>query len=249
MKLVQQFLSRVLAIAAVALLGVGHSAPCRAAQINYGDFNSNPPGVMFLNVTESSGTDAVPLYGPPTSVGQQLGFTPTPAFSAATSGGSVDVTDGQLNYTIMSDDVTTVNAQEGGNFSLTGIGTPVTSVFGALSLRATVTQINGVDVTPIVLPQSNASFQANLVTNPGANQPWSLATSVDVATQLATLGFGSGQNATKVDVVIDNQLVAVSELLSDASIIKTRFGIPEPGSLALAALAMCGVGAVSRKRR
>src|SRR5918999_6250623 len=117
----------------------------------------------------------------------------------------------------MSDGVSVVNASESGVYSLTGVGTSATGVLAALSLRATVTQLNGVNVTPIVLPSSSVAAQFNLIANPGVNQAWALATSVDVATQLANLGFG-GQNATKVDVVIDNQLVAISEVGSQAEI-------------------------------
>ncbi|HEX6960294.1 MAG TPA: hypothetical protein VF175_00395 [Lacipirellula sp.] len=238
------FLSAAITFAAVLVL----STTAQAATINYGDFNSNPPGVMFLNVTESSGTDAVPLYGAPTFVGLDLGFTPTPAFNASAGTGSVDVTDGQLNYTIMSAGVATISAQEGGNFSFGGVGGVNTSVLAALSLRATVTQINGADVTPIVLPQSHVSVQHNMAANP-AGGPWSLATSLDVPALLAGLGYGPGSNATKVNVVIDNQLAAVSELTSSATITKTRFGVPEPGSAALAGLALVGCGLVSRRGR
>jgi hypothetical protein len=246
MMFVQSMIHRTLAAGALLILGLSTAA--QAASINYGNFNSNPPGLMFLDVTESSGTDAVPLYGPPTFVGLELGFNPTPAFAASSAGGGADVTDGQLNYTIMSNGVSVVNAQEGGVFSLTGVGTSATNVLAALSLRASVTQINGVDVAPIALLPSTVAVQYNLVADPGANQPWALATSVDVATQLAGLGYGAGQNATKVDVVINNQLVAISELGSQAQIIKTRFGVPEPTTLVLGAFGLCGMLAAARKR-
>ena len=43
-------------------------SPAAAASINYGTIGLIPPGVMFINVTESSGTDAVPLYNPPATL-------------------------------------------------------------------------------------------------------------------------------------------------------------------------------------
>ncbi len=247
MRLVKRILSGASIGAAGVLLALAASAT-QGASINYGNFNSNPPGTMFLGVTESSGTDAVPLYGPPTFVGTELGFSPSPAFSANANGGTVDVTDGQLNYTIMSSAISMVNASESGVYTLSGLGTPATSVLAALSLRATVTQINGVNVTPILLTPSAAATTFNLVANPGANAPWGLSTSVNVAAQLAGLGYGPGQNATKVDVVIDNQLVSISEIGSTASITKTRFGIPEPSTLVLGALGACWAALATRKR-
>ena len=46
-----------------------------AASISYGDITFSP-GLTALNITESSGTDPVPLYGPPPPIFNGLDFTP-----------------------------------------------------------------------------------------------------------------------------------------------------------------------------
>jgi hypothetical protein len=93
----------------------------------------------------------------------------------------------------------------------------------------------------------------NLAASPGAGQLWSLSASINVTAQLAGLGYGPGQLATRADVVIDNSLVAVSEALGAATISKGDFGVtvtPEPTSCAMMLIAACGLGlARSSKRR
>ena len=72
----------------------------QAASLSYGNFGPVAPGISFLNVTESSGTDAVPLYGPPAPYVTGLDFDPT-SFVASAAGGGADITDGQMNFTVM----------------------------------------------------------------------------------------------------------------------------------------------------
>src|SRR5215213_11044438 len=85
------------AVLSLALTLISISA--QAATINYGNFGPVPPGVSFISVAESSGTDAVPLYGPPTSFSVGLDFDPA-NFVASATNGAADITDGQLNFTI-----------------------------------------------------------------------------------------------------------------------------------------------------
>ena len=66
---------RLMALATVAVLAIGPGA--HAALINYGDFPVPSAGIVFQQVTESSGTDPVPLYGPPTPFVVGLDFDPT----------------------------------------------------------------------------------------------------------------------------------------------------------------------------
>jgi hypothetical protein len=148
------------------------SLAAHAASISYGNFGPVPPGVMFLNVTESSGTDAVPLYGGPSPFSVGLNFTPM-TFGASTVNGGADLTDGQLNFSVMGPGVNSISLLEGGDYTLTGVGTSATQVFGGASLRVTVMEINGVNVAPILLSPTNASVGFNLTANPGAVQPWS----------------------------------------------------------------------------
>jgi hypothetical protein len=99
----------------VLFAAIGH-----AATINYGNFPF-PPSGMALNVSESSGTDAVPLYGPPQPVPGGLDFDPMNFVAFSNAGGS-DFTDGQLNLTIMGPGLTSLNLFEAGDYSLLGIG-------------------------------------------------------------------------------------------------------------------------------
>jgi hypothetical protein len=234
------------------------SSPVRAAAINYGNFGPIPPGIAFQNVIESSGTDPVPMFGPPTTFPIGMNFNPMSFVSSAT-GGASDITEGQLNFTAANtaspsgNAITTIGIFESGDFTLTGTGTAATQALAGAIIRASVTEINGVPVAPISLAPSNASVTFNLLSNPGAVQPWSLGTTINVAGQLP-----AGQSATRVDVVIDNSLSTVSQASSIAFIAKKDFvvtlqrsnvTIPEPGTLGLAVTALLAVGAPRRRAR
>jgi hypothetical protein len=245
----------------LAVLGLLTSA-AHAALINYGNFGPAPPGVSFLQVTESSGSDPVPLYGAPTAFTTGLRFLPI-GFVATSSGGGADITDGQLNLTLQGNvnlpnavAINSVTVFEAGDYTKAGTGTPATSLFAGAIIRATVTEINGASVAPINLDPVNGSVNFAL---PGAAvaEPWSLGVTIDIAAQMAAKGFGPAQRPTKVDLAINNSLVATSEANSVAFIAKKEFRVdvagspyivPEPGALSLAGLALCGLGLVGRKR-
>jgi len=247
-------MSRVVMVLAVIIFAVPLAS--RAAVINYGNSPDVPPGITFTNVMESSGTDPVPLYGPPSYFTTGMDFDPT-GFVAAATDGAGDITDGQLNFGVGDTPgggvraINTINLFEAGDFTLAGVGTAATQAFAGAIIRVTVTEINGVPVAPISLSPSNASVGFNLVANPGIVQPWSLGTTINVDAQLA-----AGQDATKVEVSIDNQLIANSEAASLAFIAKKEFiinvstipGVPEPASFALLAAAGA-VACLGRRRR
>ena len=234
---------------ALGLAFVGlFSAAAQAASISYGNFGPVPPGVTFIGVTESSGSDPVPLYGPPSPFSIGLDFTPL-AFTSTSAGGGADITDGQLNFTVMgpATGILGLGLFEAGDYTLAGLGTPATSVVAGAIIRVTVREINGVPVAPINLPPVNASFGDALPGTVVAG-PWSLGLNINIAGQLPP-----NQRATKIDVVINNSLVSTSEANTVAFIAKKEFiinipNIPEPTSAALAGLALCGLGLAGRKR-
>lgn len=244
-------LRRLTWLVAFAVLAIATAGPVRAASINYGDFGPIPPGVAFLGVTESSATDPVPLYGPPSSFPVGLDFDPA-GFAATASGGAQDITDGQLNLALATPadlGITQISLFEAGDYTLAGSGGEVTQALAGAIVRATVTQVNGVDVSPISLAPVNASVAFNLAANPGIVQPWSLGLSLNLAAQL-----DPSQRATRVEIAIDNQLLAFSETGSTAFIAKKDFRldvgvVPEPGTASLVLAALAGLAATSRRRR
>ncbi len=259
--------SWVFATALVAFLvsGVG-SGVAQAAPINYSDSSLIPPGVRFTNVFESSATDPVPLYGPPDYFTTGVDFDPVgfAAFSATTSGGGGDVTDGQLNFTVsgeVSDGRTVaieqLNLFEAGDYSLIGLGTTNTQALAGASIRVVVTEIDGVAVAPINLAPSNAFVAFNLIANPGIVQPWAIQMSVDIDAALSSMNRSFTAGATEIEVVINNQLIALSEPSSVAFIAKKQFIIdletdvgdvvPEPATVSV--LALGAFGALMRRRR
>jgi hypothetical protein len=234
--------------ACLAVAALAFNATARGASINYGDFNL--PGIMFQQVTESSGTDPVPLYGPPSPFPIGLDFDPM-NFTSTSTGGLADITDGQLNFTIMSGPngppINLISLFEAGDYSLAGGGgNAATSVFAGAIIRATIIGVNGLPVAPISVPPVNASFSDGLPPNTIA-APWSLGVTTNIAAAL-----GPGQNATKVEVVINNSLVTTSQANTLAFIAKKEFridtNIPEPSTLFISAIASIGALAFRRLR-
>ena len=237
---------------ALCLTLVGLFTPAAsAASISYGNFGPVPPGVSFLTVTESSGTDPVPLFGPPTPFATGLDFDPQ-SFTSSASNGGADITDGQLNYTVVSAGLLSLNLFEAGDYSLGGVGGPPTQALAGVIVRATVTQVNGNPVAPTPLLPANASVGFALPPTQVA-QPWSLGLGLNVGAQVTAL-FGPNARATRVEIVIDNSLLTTSQPGTVSFIAKKEFildhdVVPEPTTAGLVGVALCGLGLAGARRR
>lgn len=222
-----------------------HATTAHAAAINYGDFSDIPPGsVMYLDVTESSGTDATPLFSAPSITEDTLDFDPKGFVAFAGSGGS-DITDGQLNFSIMSAPGTGISSilfSEGGDFSLLGTGSAATMITGGISVHVEIIEVDGVALPSPIDVLATVSFTANLASSPTALSPWSNTLFVDFGPSLVLNNVSYQLGVTKADIVLDDLLAAISQTSSTALIAKKDFqiiptiegdNIPEPASLAL----------------
>jgi hypothetical protein len=231
-----------------------------AVPINHGDFGPDPPGVtMYLDVTESSATDPIPpaRYGVPTLNNDVLDFNPT-EFAAVATGAGADITDVQLNFTLMTlpgTGITALAVSESGDFTLVGAGTALTQVVAGGGGMIDIFEVDGVPLAiPISVPFSLTPFMADLVSDgPAVASPWSNGLTIDLAAALAGAGVSFNFGVSKAAFVMNDTLLAISEPASIAFIAKKDFKItttivPEPTTWALALIAIGTCGLASRRR-
>src|SRR5690606_14708681 len=136
-------------VCATALLGVSVSS-VQAAPINYLDKVGST--AVFSGIVEDSATDATPLYGMPTISVHTLDFNPT-SFGSFASGGSADVTDGLLAFTVAANPgygVTRLVLSECGDYTLMGLGTAATSANVGTAFFVQITEVDNVTLTDSV---------------------------------------------------------------------------------------------------
>lgn len=212
--------------------------------------------VDYLNITEGSITDPLPLFGSPSVIppgSDVLTFNPTAFGAAATSiVGGIDITDGTLSFVVTAHQGKTIDSltiSEAGGYSLIGplTGSGAAQVSAAL-LVVIDYQTATSPFTPFTASYTIPAFTASLPTDAGVLQAWSLNLNLDLDALLP------GVDLTQIKVTLNNQLVAQNAAGSAAFIDKKSFVIsseggdivPEPATLSLLGLASFGL--LARRR-
>jgi len=246
-----------------AALALCASSSALAVTINHGDFGPDAPSgfTAYQDVREDSGTDPVPpgLYGPPTLTGNTLDFDPS-SFVASANGGGSDITNVQLNFDLDAGDggLLSLIITESGDYSLFGSGSDATSVAAGVSVSVDIFEVDGAAITPISVFASSSIVRDLVSDGPVVLAGWANELLVDFAAVLAANNIAFELGVTKAEVVIDNQLIAISEAGSVSFIAKKNFtlrpnegfppSVPEPSaSLLLAPLLVAAGRSLGRR--
>jgi hypothetical protein len=198
--------------------------------------------VLFSGISESSGTDAGPLYGQPVYLSSNQLFFPTKFVSTA-SDGSVDSTIGDLNMTISAADglaIQSIIISEYGNYTLTGDGGAGTSASILSSYN-----VGGQNGTIDMSPRNTYNLYKD---NQGT----------DAFDGSVTLDF-SGLGIDELSFFLSNDLATTSEAGTTATIQKTLESnqvlveiytapIPIPGAVWLLGSGLLAVAGLRRRK-
>lgn len=246
----------MVAIAAVACL----SATTSAAIINYGNLNGTD--VMYIGVEEDTRDETNALFGTPSITGNFLDFDPlsfSSNSSSSTGTNNSDIVDGQLNFTVMSNDntfdITNVIITESGDYTTVGLGNAQATASVAAPVIFTVTHVGGSPLSAPVAGSGNLVFTPNggvynIADGAGF---WDGTLDVDIRSALDAAGIGGA--ATKIEFVLDNTLTTSAVDGGSAFIAKKDFNVntigevvPEPGSFCLLGLGSLMLLGTRRKK-
>jgi hypothetical protein len=246
-----------------ALVALSVTPIASAASISYG----NQPGmnVTYINVTEASATDPVPLYGNPTVAGDTLDFNPV-AFGASSQNGAppIDLTDGQLIFELQANptkSLSNIKFEEGGVFAV--LGAPVNNnTYTHISAHGNldIVQVDGVGINAIKVPISlTFSHRPDGMWELGTDGAqtstvWNGSQIINLNSELTGRGIPYTLGVTRVKVDLNNTMIAQSVNGTIAFIDKKDFGvritpnIPEPTSMCLGLFAVVAGTLLSRRR-
>ena len=194
--------------------------------MNYGSFPGST--VMYTNVSESSDTDAMALFGSPTVSGDSIDFTPIEfAATSLLHVPPVDHTDGHLTFGVMANtnkSIQNISFDEGGGLTVGGFGTDATFVDVSAFGNIDVFEVDGQGISKLTIPiWLTFSFGNNGTSDNGTwtldsqgfvNDAWTGGQAIDIAGYLHTHGYPNANGATKIEVALDNKLYAQSEIES-----------------------------------
>jgi hypothetical protein len=252
-------------VAPIFLTALLVARPVLSAPINYGNFSGTT--VDYLQVTEdaNSAGDNPPLFGPPTVTGDSIDFDPV-GFNAASQNGGTDITDGNLTFMIKAKPghaITNLTIAEAGDLTLGGFGTDTTFASVTTRIFLDVVEVDGVPIN--VVSNNNLSIPFNpsggtfgLGTDGGGgplySDNWSGQAAINVNNFLTSQGVPFVFGATKVNINLDNTLLAISQQGTSALIAKKNangvvitVNTPEPATCLLALVGLAGLAA-SRRR-
>jgi hypothetical protein len=231
--------------------------------INHGTFVGS--SVTYVDVTEASATDPVPLFGEPSVFGNSLDFNPILFNALSQFGSAPDLTDGQLKFMVVAHAGKTIknfSLNESGVTTVVGAGTDMTKTDVSAAGALNILEVDGVGTfvppVPINLIFSHRPDGTwELVTDGEAlTLPWSGSQFIDLEQVLITNNIPFTSGVTKISVDLDNALLARSEAGTIAFIDKKDFGglsitvnIPEPASALLAILGLAGLVLLRRSGR
>jgi PEP-CTERM motif len=266
--------SKLPVVMGAVLLSIVMRSASDGAPINYG--NHTGTTVNYIDVTEDSATDAVPLFGAPIYSGDSIDFNPVGFDSTSSGSGGSDTTNGNLSFMVEAHSgnaINNLNFSEAGQTTMTGSGTDATSTSVTADGTLTISHVDGIAITPVVQPIALAFTPSGgtygLATDGGGlpifHTQWSGSLLVNVAQILTQASVPFTLGATKISVVVDNELSSASQAGTSAIISKQDFGgisitinmpggggdpeIPEPSSLALAGLAIAAIVAAKGRGR
>jgi hypothetical protein len=251
------------AAVAAAVFSPLFASAALAASMNYGDFVG--ASVVYRNVTESNSEPNL-LFSTPTVVGDTLEFNPVNFFAEVDPGPGSDITDSEIHTVVDAQPgffIDNIQISEEGDFTLVGIP----GAFGHAGVGAAfffeVLAVDGVLVGDG--PIGFASMQFTTGSGPNGGQynlpgdagtaPWIGSAFLNINAALAGSPY-AGQRATSVRLSFDNTLSAAADQNASSFIKKKEIGgiiirtnIPEPSTLAMAALAACAAATVIMRRK
>lgn len=238
------------------------------------------PSISFTNIQETSnlGDPELPpagagtcCFGQPTGSGDSLLFFPTDFVAQASGAGGFDSTGAQLQVLLTATQpaatIDQIFISEYGDATLIGpAGTGGTGAFASMAGFVTVLEINGIAVAPIIV-----GFNAGGASDPGvtaAFTPVAIGDGTYVRPTYIGTTLWNGKviidlesvvpGATKVELSLDNDLYAYSELAGNSAKIQKKVVdgpsivigvIPEPGTFMLLGGGLLAMAIRARNRR